>query len=691
MAVNVVRRLRVALRGFMGFGMLVFPAALPIRAEPVSLTMSRQGELKTLDEVRDRLRSMRVAGELAEGAQVTIEAGEYPVAEPIVFLPEDSGTEQGPIVFRGKGQAIIHGGRVISNWKQEGPLWVAEIPEVRDGNWSFSALWVNGERRQPARTPNAKNPWGDEPEESDTFRTAGPVAEPRDGDEQAKSATRFQFHPADLHGMQHLDQAVFVIFHSWETSLMRLRHLDETNQIVEFTGPAAWHYGYWEPNQRYFIEHLRDGLDQPGEWCLDKSAGKLFYMPMPGERPDTVEAVAPVARQLLVLEGDPAHGKFVQHLHFQNLTFRYTEYPIAETGYSDSQAAFSVNAALQATGALHCRVADCRIERVGNYGVWLRSGSRHNRLERCELFDLGAGGVRIGEGESPASEDTAADHNLVDNNFIHDGGRIFRSAVGVWIGRSSHNQVTHNEICDFRYTGVSVGWSWGYAPSSAHHNLIADNHIHHIGHGQLNDMGAIYCLGIAPGTVLRGNLIHDVDSHPRLYGGWGIYTDEGSSEIVIENNVVYRVRTGTFHQHYGKDNRVRNNILALSATPQIVRSREEEHNSFFFERNIVYLNNGSLLGGTWKNGHWKSDNNLFWDASGAPLDFAGRTWEQWQAEGHDSHSLVADPRFVDPEHGDFHLQSGSPATQIGFELFAIEKAGLYGDPEWVAKPGLVQR
>ena len=43
--------------------------------------------------------------------------------------------------------------------------------------------------------------------------------------------------------------------------------------------------------------------------------------------------------------------------------------------------------------------------------------------------------------------------------------------------------------------------------------------------------------------------------------------------------------------------------------------------------------------------------------------------------GQDVHGMVADPLFVDPEHGDFRLRSGSPAVQIGFEPWDFTAVG----------------
>lgn len=651
------------------------------------------GPLGTLAGARDAVRKLKQAGPLDAPVRVVVHGGTYSVTAPVIFTPEDSGTAQAPISYEGAAgeRPVIHGGRRITGWTVEEGRWVADLPEVRDGKWTFGALWVNGERRTLARTPNSAHPVGDYPEKTDYLNMDGPVMVPDGKGGEVKSGSILKFHAGDVQPWAGLEDAIFVVFHSWETSLHRVKGLDLSKSTVEFTGAAPWGFTYWNNDQRYFIENLFEGLDLPGEWCLRAKEGKLYYLPFPNETPEKTEAIASVANQLVVLQGKPAEGAFVQYLNFRHLALCYTEETVEPQGHADGQAESSLPATFECVGARNCAIEDCSIGHVGNYGVWFRQGSQNNTLTQCEVFDLGGGAVRIGECASPASENEAAGNNTVDNCFLHDGGRIFRGGIGVWVGRSSNNVITHNEVCDFRYSGMSIGWSWGYDVSSANHNRIEFNHIHDIGKAQLSDLGGIYTLGDSPGTVLRNNYLHDIIANPVVSCGWGLYTDEGSTGILLENNVVVNTSHGGFHQHYGKENRVVNNIFALSHAEQIIRSRQEDHLSFFFEHNIVYYNNGRLLGSNWGNGRYVMDYNVYWDTSGQAPTFAGKSLADWQAVGYDTHSVVADPLFVNPASRDFRLKPDSPALKLDFQPIDVSRAGLYGSTEWTAKPRQVQR
>jgi hypothetical protein len=179
-------------------------------------------------------------------------------------------------------------------------------------------------------------------------------------------------------------------------------------------------------------------------------------------------------------------------------------------------------------------------------------------------------------------------------------------------------------------------------------------------------MGGIYTLGVQPGTVIRGNTIHDVSGF--RYGGRGFHLDEGSSYILVEKNLVYRTSHAGFHQHYGKENMVRNNIFAFGREEQISCNRPENHLSFTFERNIVYWREGKLLnliGGKRRleDYDFDFDNNLYWRLGGSETSL----YAQEQALEIDKKSIIADPLFVAPEKGNFHLKSNSPAFKIGFQ------------------------
>jgi hypothetical protein len=146
----------------------------------------------------------------------------------------------------------------------------------------------------------------------------------------------------------------------------------------------------------------------------------------------------------------------------------------------------------------------------------------------------------------------------------------------------------------------------------------------------------------------------------------------------MEHNLVYRTKTGGFHQHYGKENRIRNNIFAFATDQQLQRTRTEPHISFFFERNIVYWDNASpLLGSNWNDDNFRLDQNVYWNAGGKTVTFpANLNLDQWREKRkQDLHSLVADPLFVDAKGGDFRLSPQSPALKLGFQSLDLAQTG----------------
>lgn len=612
------------------------------------------GPFATLSRARDAVRELGETG-LRAPTNVYLRDGTYFLTEPVVFTPEDSGTADAPISYEAyPGESpVLSGGRRLPALREVRP-GVAEvtIPDVRDG-WFFAQLFSGTERLARSRLPR-----------EGFYRMAGPV--------DLANPVRFTYRDDDI-DPQWAGRGVEVnAVEKWAGFRMPIASVDARDRTVTLTKETPPYNWGGARGARYWIENAPEGVTEPGDWALDRERGTLTYLLRPDEHAGDIELIAPTLQHLVVLDGRPWAAEYVEHLSFSGITFAHTAAHQLDEGYGELQAAFEVPAAFHADGARAIRLSGNTFIALGGYAVEFRHGSTDNSIVGSHMTGLGGGGVKLGESIIRRGERNLTARNLVTDNHIHDIGILYPAAVGILVLQSSDNTIAHNLIHDTYYTAISVGWTWGYSTSLAHGNLVESNHAWNIGRGLLSDMGGVYTLGPQEGTVVRNNVFRDIRSYD--YGGWGLYTDEGSMRIVMEHNIVYRTRSAGFHQHYGRENIIRNNIFAYNDEYQLMRTRAEDHLSFILERNIILYDEGELLGSDWSGSNYLFNGNLYW-REGGTVRFQGLPLARWQARGQDEDSIIADPRFADPRKGDFTLHPESPAFEIGFEPIDVSRIG----------------
>ena len=568
--------------------------------------------------------------------------GTTALSGPLVFDATDSGTPASPISYVAVNHSAVTGGKLLAGWYHvNGSVWAANVGALR-----FRQLFINGKRMTPARTPN-----------QGYFQV--------DGTPDYHNPVRFKFRNGQM--SERWVGGQVVLLQTWGEERLPITAVDPATSTVTLANQLLpWTV---EANARFWVEDVAEFLDSPGEWFLDRNAGIVYYWAKPGEDVSSDEIIAPVTQTLLVLNG-------VHDVSFLGFDFEYSDWALPSEGYYDLQSAYDIPAAIMGHGASSVTISDSHFSHLGTWAVNLDSGSSNNTVSNNEMTDIGAGGVKIGEfcSDTVANPNAAlsgfqncvwtqpfSNGNKISNNTIHDIGAVYIAAVGVWLGQTYGNSVCSNEIYDTNQTAISLGWTWGYGRSLAHDNLIAFNNLHTLGRGMLSDMGGIYTLGSQPGTVIRNNIIHDITPYAQGYGGWGIYQDQGSSNILTENNIVYRAPSGAFvHNAEGSGNRTLNNVFAsldngpiLYMTPTLPPSAPSSGYNVLFERNILF-GNGGVSGFGVLQPYFKFDGNLYFDV-GYPQTIT------------DANATVADPQFVAPLSGNFSLGPSSPAYKIGFQ------------------------
>ena len=654
----------------------------------------------TVERAQAAVRALRSPDGMPEAVEVVLRGGRYELTEPLRLGAEDSGSpapESGWNIVSGPPRGVtwrayegerpvLSGGRTIGGFRQTEvngvEAWVAELPEVASGAWNFTQLWVNGVRARRPRLP-----------ESGLFVIEEPLGKVVwEGDVHEVLFTgqdEFRFAAGDLRAWKNVSDVEFVGLHYWIESRIPFAAIDESTRTakLQWTSRMRLTDDFQRGGAPYYVENVFEAFGSPGQFYLDRPEGKLYYVPREGERMEDADVVAPFLPYVLFIDGGAQTP--VHHVSFSGIGFSHTEWvPGDEAKTATPQAACHVPGSVVVQRSHDIFFDSCRFSGLGGYGVEVCGGSSDVAVTGSIITDLGGGGVKVwhaseppqaGEpvmpGAGPDWKDAVTCRRVViSDNVISDGGYRFHQAVGVLVGKCTGVQLLHNSIHDFDYSGVSVGWTWGYDEGGAYGNLVEYNHIYNIGRGMLSDMGGIYTLGVQPGTRLRYNVIHDCYS--RGYGGWGIYNDEGSSHILIENNVVYRTKSTVYNQHYGRENVVRNNVFAFGGEQQVSRSRVEAHASFTFTNNILYFDTeGEVLSGNWKEVSSHIDSNLYFNASGKPVTFAGLPITEWRERGADSRSIVADPGFFSPQNGDFRIRGDSPALRVGFRPFDVSDVG----------------
>jgi len=678
----------------------------------------------TLARAQQALRSRK---KTASGpAVVEVRQGTYALDRPLVFSPEDSGSQASPVVFAASpGERVtISGSRALDcRWKpHRDGIVMCDLPAVKRGELHFSQLFVNGKRQTLARFPNRDD---SKPGRSGYIHPAAripdgrPDPKPGENDDMTFSGGAPRgiiFDPASFTAKRWArpEEAVIHIFQGWEWGNLqwRLKAIDYDGRAIWF-GEGGFQMGAkWfedpakiEKESRFFIENVFEELDAPGEWYLHDKAGILYYKPEPGVDMAGAHVEAPLLQQLVRFVGTQEAP--VRHIAIEGFRLTQTASTFLEPYDIPSLSDWAIHrgGTVFLEGTRDCAVRNCWFDAVGGNAVFINNYNRNAAVTGCKFTETGDSAVcLVGTlGNTNGTRRAFPYECTVSNNLIHDCGFFGKQIAGVYISRAKRITAAHNTIYNMPRAGICIGdGTWGG-------HVIEFNHIYDTvretgDHGPFNawgrerfwsltqshsdysksrslEAGAVKIDAMEP-VILRNNFFED-------HSGWGLDMDDGASHYEIYNNISkgisIKLREGAYRTVY-------NNIWVDSnVAPCFHVGNEDNHDRYF--RNITVMARDDVYSiiapparGPWVE---EIDYNCLFSRCGpftarisqmrgenGPERGSRRIdLEEWRKLGFDRNSVFADPLFVDPAKNDYRVRPESPALRLGFKNFEM---GLWG-------------
>ncbi len=618
-----------------------------------------------------------------ETVNIFLRAGTYYLPETWIFTREDSGTKSALVTYQAyQGESVvISGGIRLDHLKWEpyrGGIMKAPVP----AGLITDQLFVNGERQTLARYPN----FNAEARHFNGYAADAISPQRAAGWENPRGGFIHAMHAAEWGGMHYL-----------------ITGKGPDNQITYVGGWQNNRPSRMHPQYR-MVENIFEELDAPGEWYLDAAGGLLYFYPPIGLDLTTATVEAVRLRHLVEFRGTreaPLRFITIQGLTFRHAarTFMENKEPLVRSDWTTYR-----GGALFYTGTEDCALEDCFIDQVGGNAVFVNHYNRRLTIRGCHIAKAGGNGVAfVGDREAarvprdwqdrtqtfatldrtpgPKTDNYPAECR-VEDCLLYLSGRVEKQTAPVQIELSQGITVRHCSLYDTPRAGINIGdGCWG-----GHLIEFCDifDTVKETGdHGSFNSWGRDRFWGLN-GLDLNKDEVWDANQElPRLDAlqpvilrnnrwrcdhGWDIDLDDGSSNYELRNNLCLN---GGLKNREGFYRVVENNILVNNGFHPHVWFK---HSQDIVRRNIMftdhYLPAGGMPASPWGK---EMDYNLVHQPNRTEPIPAARLAQQSRR---DVHSMIADAMFIDPAHGDFRVQDGSPALKLGFVNFPMDQFGV---------------